>query len=133
MSKNKIFQKQIGEQFPTASKEEEKILAELFEAKEELFGIMIRSFNDAESEQTEDIGSSINSVMTDWLSIENFLEYPIYWLTMLELLLTKCSMIVYGKDYRMHYKAITDLYIKTLEGKFGKEAIQQEIDWFYKH
>ena len=64
---------------------------------------------------------------------EGFLEHPIYWQTMLEVLLTQCSMIVGGKDYREYYKALTDIYIKTLEGTFGKVAIQQDIDWFNKH
>ncbi len=113
--------------------EKAKDLAEMFEAKKELIGIIIRSFYVAESEQSEDIESSINSVMTDWFSTEGFLEHPIYWQTMLEVFLTQCSMIVGGKDYREYYKALTDIYIKTLEGTFGKVAIQQDIDWFNKH
>jgi len=133
MNMNKKYKKQIGEQFPTASNEEMKILEELFEMKEELMLAMIRSFNDAESEQSEYIESRINSVMSDWLSTDNFLDYPIYWQSMLEVLLTKCSMIVDGKDYREYYKAITDPYVKALVNEFGKEAIEQEIDWYYKH
>lgn len=94
---------------------------------------MIAMFNEAENAEPSEIEERIQMVMEDWTSAKDFYVMPIFWQTMLEVVLTKCSIIAGEKDYRAYYKAVADEYGKTLMQIYGKEFIEREIDWFYKH
>lgn len=133
MSKNNNFQKQIGEQFPTASPKEQETLEQLFAFKKDIMDAMIAMFNEAENAEPSEIGERIQMVMEDWTSAKDFYVMPIFWQTMLEVVLTKCSIIANGKDYRAYYKSVADEYVKTLMQIYGKEFIEREINWFEKH
>lgn len=133
MSKNNNFQKQIGEQFPSASPKEQETLEELFAFKKEIMDAMIAMFNEAENAEPSEIECRIQMVMEDWTSAEDFYVMPIFWQTMLEVVLSKCSIIAGGKDYRAFYKAVVEEYIKTLTQIYGNEVIEREINWFDRH
>ena len=117
----------------SASQKEERILWEMAGLKDEFLNSIIDTLKEAEDGDVTELGSRILCAVTTWFEMEMFFELPVFWKTMLEVLLVRTSMLDNNRDYREVYKAITNAYIILLEQIHEKEEIAKEIEYFENH